>query len=301
MAKRAAKRAGKGKTPKLTAGQINSLDALLKAVAGQFGHDSGAPDDLDVAQDIMWTAWDTAGRKKRIALARRALAISPLCADAHVMLAQEEAETLAQRIAAYRAGVAAGEKALGRQTFEEDAGMFWGILETRPYMRARHGLAGALWEAGERDEAIGHFQDMLRLNPNDNQGIRYELLDHLLELGRDREAAELIQAYAEDGSAMWAYGRALQAFRTEGDSAAARAALQEALTTNRHVPPYLSGGKALPQRLPDFYGMGDENEAIVYALSGKAAWSATPGAAAWLMAQAPEPTGRRARQNPRRG
>jgi len=30
---------------------------------------------------------------------------------------------------------------------------------------------------------------MLRLNPNDNQGIRYLLVDWLLQLGRDEEAA----------------------------------------------------------------------------------------------------------------
>lgn len=36
-------------------------------------------------------------------------------------------------------------------------GHFWGILETRFYMRARAGLAEALWELGERDAAIlGH-------------------------------------------------------------------------------------------------------------------------------------------------
>jgi hypothetical protein len=30
--------------------------------------------------------------------------------------------------------VAAGERSLGPKAFEEDAGHFWGILETRPYM-----------------------------------------------------------------------------------------------------------------------------------------------------------------------
>ena len=73
----------------------------------------------------------------------------------------------------YARGVEAGELALGPQAFKEYAGHFWGFLETRPYMRARAGLAGALLKLGDVDGAIDHFRDMLRLNPNDNQGIRY--------------------------------------------------------------------------------------------------------------------------------
>ena len=38
-------------------------------------------------------------------------------------------------------GIAAGAEALGEINFQDDAGSFWGLLETRPYMRARHELA----------------------------------------------------------------------------------------------------------------------------------------------------------------
>lgn len=81
----------------------------------------------------------------------------------------------------YEQGVEAGERALGSEAFEEWEGHFWGILETRPYMRARHGLALCLWEAGESKKAIEHYTEMLRLNPGDNQGIRYVLAGCLLE------------------------------------------------------------------------------------------------------------------------
>ena len=40
-----------------------------------------------------------------------------------------------------------------------------------------------------------HWRDLLRLNPNDNQGIRYVLAARLLELGRDRELAVLLKAH----------------------------------------------------------------------------------------------------------
>ena len=41
--------------------------------------------------------------------------------------------------------VKAGKLALGPDGFAEYVGHFWGFLETRPYMRARHALAEDLW------------------------------------------------------------------------------------------------------------------------------------------------------------
>lgn len=130
---------------------------------------------LGQAQELIYNAWETADRKRRVALAQKAIGISPDCADAYVLLAEETA-TLDEALEFYRKGVEAGERALGRQAFESDAGHFWGILETRPYMRARAGLARCLWESGKRDEALAHYREMLRLNPNDNQGLRYVLV-----------------------------------------------------------------------------------------------------------------------------
>ena len=47
----------------------------------------------DKAQDVMYEAWDQAEPRKRIALANKALTISPLCADAYVLLAEEKAKS----------------------------------------------------------------------------------------------------------------------------------------------------------------------------------------------------------------
>lgn len=237
---------------------------------------------LDQAQEIMYDAFEAPTRKRAIALARRALEVSPDCADAYTLLAQETAKSLEEAIDLYQKGVEAGERALGKRMFEEDAGHFWGLLETRPYMRARAGLAQSLWEAGRREEAVEHYWDMLRLNPNDNQGIRYVLMPCLIELGRDEEAETLFKQYDKDGMAVWKYARALLDFRKSGDCLAAVKSLRTALDENRYVPSYLLGRKRMPRYLPDYYGFGDENEAVLYAYGNKAAWEATPGALEWL-------------------
>jgi tetratricopeptide (TPR) repeat protein len=251
-----------------------------KTTPSRSGWRSGR-DLLDQAQDLIYTAWDNPNPSMRVALARKALTISPDCADAYVLLA-EAAVTPAKALEFYRKGVQAGERAVGKEPFEEDVGHFWGILQTRPYMRARAGLARCLWDRGTYDEALVHWRDMLRLNPNDNQGIRYVLATRLLELGRDRELAALLQEHHDDGRAYMIWTRALFAFRTQGDNSKSRRALTEALESNPHVPAYLLGHKPLPGVLPAYTGLGDESEAMSWAIENIKAWQTTAGALAWL-------------------
>lgn len=262
-----------GKKPRK--GMKSASEPALARIGGGEGDD-----DLHAAQQIIYDAWEMRDRRDRVALARKALAVSSLCADAYVLLA-ENATTAGESMALYRQGVVAGEQALGTAAFEDDVGHFWGLLETRPYMRARHGLALVSWRMGERDEAVLHYQDMLRLNPGDNQGIRYTLLDALLELGRDGDAGKLIKRYKDDGAAAWSWSGALLSFRTDGDGAASRRALAGAVKANAHVPSYLLGKKKLPRTLPEFIGLGDTNEAVVYVHGAVGAWARTAGALAW--------------------
>lgn len=48
-----------------------------------------------------------------------------------------------------------------------------GELLNRPYLRAMHGLGLTLWGLDKTDEALEIFRMMLKLNPKDNQGIRF--------------------------------------------------------------------------------------------------------------------------------
>ncbi len=237
---------------------------------------------LNQAQEVIYRAWETSGRRACITLARRALEISPLCTDAYVLLAEESAKSLQEARDLYAKGVEAGELALGPRSFKEDVGHFWGLLETRPYMRARCGLAQTLWAMGEGDAAIAHYRDMLRLNPNDNQGIRDLLAACLLAIGDDAGLAQLLKQYDEDAGTTWSYTKALLAFRTGGDGKQARSRLAEALESNAHVPAYLSGEKKLPDEPPAYVTWGGEDEAAEYARAHGTAWHATPGAVDWL-------------------
>jgi hypothetical protein len=261
-------------------------EGVLRRLVRQMQGQAEDATPLAQAQAIVEQAYEAGSERRRVGLAEEALALCPDCADAYVLLA-EHARTHKAALDLYEKAVAAGERAIGPRAFQEDVGHFWGLLETRPYMRARLGLAHALWAAGRRDEAVRHLQEMLRLNPNDNQGVRYTLAGFLLFLDRDDDLARLLRQYADEASAAWAYTGALLAFRRHGDTPEARRLLKAAVKTNRHVPAYLLGEKLPPAEPPDYYSPGDENEALDYLGTALAAWKATPGAVGWLRENIP--------------
>ena len=273
---------------------------MQQIFGGMLGTADGSP--LHQAQQLMYEAFENGDPEEQVRLARLALKISPDCADAYSVLA-EYAGCQEDMLNILRVAVAAGERALGEEAFKEDVGHFWGILETRPYMRARLNLAQHLWTIGQREEAVDHYQDMLRLNPGDNQGVRWILADHLLELGRDDDLYCLLNQY-DDATATWKYSRALLAFRQDGECGETNQLLLEATKGNGHVVSYLVGHKMLPRELPDHFSIGDETEAIIYAAHALPAWKASPGAIGWLRKvvkpSPPEPPKRRKPSQTRR-
>jgi len=259
------------------------MEGVIQQFTAQLQGTGDAQTPAGEAQALVYRAFSERNEGRRVQLAHDALAIDPDCADAYVLLA-EHAPGRKQRFDLFEKGVAAGERSLGREAFERNAGHFWGIIETRPYMRARLGLADSLWHAARRDEAVGHLQEMLRLNPNDNQGIRYTLAGYLLFLDEDEALARLLERFAEDESASWAYTRALLAFRREGDTIAARRLLKAARKSNPHVPPYILGDELPPGGSPDSYSPGARSEAQFYVVHCMFGWKSTTGAIPWLRA-----------------
>ena len=258
-----------------------AMEGDMARMFGMFSDEIADP-KLEKAQGIMYEAWDERNPAKRITLAQKALKISKNCADAYVLLAEEKASNLQEAFDYYQEGIQAGQRALGEVYFEENTGHFWGLLETRPYMRAMEGAASCLWQLGRKEEALQTYSEMLRLNPGDNQGIRYALVDLLLGLNRESDLEKLLKEYEGDWTAVWLYTQALLAYQKRGDSEKARRALQEALEQNRFVPEYLTGKKRVPNRMPDYIGMGEDTEAADYAANHLNYWRQTSGAIEWL-------------------
>ncbi|MDB6108783.1 MAG: hypothetical protein JWR69_533, partial [Pedosphaera sp.] len=83
-----------------TARKLNPL-----AIIESFSLQNSSP--LHQAQELIFDAWETPSKKARLAVAHRALALSPDCADAYSILAQDAAKTLDEKIRYYEDGVKA--------------------------------------------------------------------------------------------------------------------------------------------------------------------------------------------------
>jgi hypothetical protein len=193
-------------------------------------------------------------------------------------------------------GLAAAERTTDPKVIAESAGDLWSVHEARPYLRARLELAECLWALGCSDDSVKHLQELLRLNRGDHQGARYVLAAHLLELGRDAEFDRLMEHYPEQGTFLL-FSRALREFRRGGDSSAAREALTEARSANRHVVKTLLRGIGQSRETPAFCAPGQTDEAVQYVSDFGGGWKRAPGAITWLR-QSARPTTRRVRKPP---
>lgn len=251
------------------------LERELRRISGQRGSAG-----QEQAQDWLDRAYQAESAQEARQCALQALSHWPDCADAFCVLA-ELCSRPREAAALYAEGMAAGRRALGDE-FDGLRGHFWGYLPTRPYMRAREGLALTLREMGRTREAADHLQEMLKLNPNDNQGARHTLIPWLLELDEPDELDALLEQYAEDFFAVTAWTRMLASIRSGNDRAETEHLLAEARLRNPHVIDFLLGAEPLWDDLPEFIALGKESEAAAYAASCLRYWRGTPGAITWL-------------------
>lgn len=253
---------------------------LKKYMGSNIDNLPGRTDKKGRSQDLVFDAYEQPVSKGK-KLIKQALELDPDNADAYNYLASIEKD-IEKSIKLYKKAIKAGEKSLGKQFFSENKGHFWGLIETRPYMRAKAGLADCLFAKKEVDQAIEIYEEMLELNPNDNQGVRYLLSTVLLEKG-DLARFELFTKSIEDEDcAVWNYNNALYHFKKFGNTAKTKRVLRFAYKSNRFVIDYLLGIKKMPDTPPQYIGIGDENEAVSYVYNTWSIWDKTEGVFDWL-------------------
>jgi tetratricopeptide (TPR) repeat protein len=234
------------------------------------------------AQQLVYDAMEVQG-PKRYKLAEEAINLDPNCVDAYVILV-ENSKSMQEALMLSEKAMKIGEKKLGKAFFVENKGHFWGLIETRPYMRAKSQYAEALYQLGKINEAIRQYEEILVLNPNDNLGGRYMLFVLYLDKGELSKAEKLLNQYDEE-SAHGLYNKLLLELLKNGFSAKAAKMLKAAKKQNPFVIPLLTGKKRLPKHMPEYHGWGDENEAVIYVDVHHHFWKKLEGLQEWLKKQ----------------
>ncbi|KAF7305414.1 MYND-type domain-containing protein [Mycena chlorophos] len=121
------------------------------------------------------------------------------CREMSRMLPNDMA--LAYLLVAEKRGKEQVKKLVAPDCFEDGckygAPDFWGILDTRPYMRVLCRIAKIYIEEKRWSDAADVITEMLRLCSSDNQGIRYWFPAVLIHAGRTADALYFTQSWLE--------------------------------------------------------------------------------------------------------
>lgn len=253
---------------------------LMQEPIPQFDQD--ALTYREKAQDLVYEAYELPPAKA-IGYIRKALAFDADCIEAFEFLGQDE-EVVPIAMAYFEKGIEIGRRLYGSAYRKTHPGEFWLHHETRPFMRCLSFNALYLYQLGRKQESIAMYEEIIRLNPSDNQGIRDIMMLYLIELNEDEKFRKYAKKFRHDTMVFARYNKVLFEFKTSGASAGASVLLEDALHYNPHVPALLLSKKK-PTDSPVHYSPGEKTEALYYAEFAHPVWRQVPGALEWLIGE----------------
>ncbi|GGX93855.1 hypothetical protein GCM10007160_21630 [Litchfieldella qijiaojingensis] len=163
----------------------------------------------------------------------------------------------------------------------DNAVLPWGWLENRPLLRTLYEQALDS-EDHDPDLAVEKMQRLLVLTPTDNQGVRFPLINLLLELDRNQEALALAERYPEDPYPETTFGKVLALVRL-GRIVKAEQALRDAHRLLPRVIDYLVPASKKPPKLQlDYVTLGGPDQAWWYREAMRPEYERTAGMLEWL-------------------
>jgi tetratricopeptide (TPR) repeat protein len=213
---------------------------------------------LEKAQDMCYIAREETIGRRTLHMARKALEMSPDCADAYLLLATYTSDR-DKAIALLEKGVLAGRKALGEKSFENpEAAHFWVDPVTRPYMRTLHELSVLLADAGRFAESASALETLLTINPQDNQGARFDYIPTLIFLEQYDKAWDYLDDCPFDGTAFIDWAAALLGYVSEGETPDTKHLTVQAIKKHPLVAQMIRDYAGEP--FPEFVDEGDESD-----------------------------------------
>lgn len=159
-------------------------------------------DDINAVYDFLELAESATTKKSALKYAKEVLKIESDNLDALSMVAELTCTSKENLSEKYRKLIEEADKKLKEQGYFDDynIGEFWGLLETRPYMRLLLKYADNFVECGQFRLAIEEYKKMLKLCKRDNLGVRYNLM-HLYAFFEDEHSAlELLKKCPDDST-----------------------------------------------------------------------------------------------------
>ncbi len=151
------------------------------------------------AWDYLDMAYEADSPQDALKHAKKALQLDKNCLDAEVMIAELTTDNPEKLKLKYEELIVKAEEHLKKEDLliDETIGRFWGILETRPYMRLRHTYINHLLQLGKFRKSIKECEELLLLSEGDNLGVRYTLVALYAFFEDEINAMKLYKKYEE--------------------------------------------------------------------------------------------------------
>ena len=258
----------------------DDLRALTKTLVMRVGREPQGPVHArEMARGLVRTALRVRSQTKKTALLRLAVARDPECPEARIELADLDFQA-----GNFKACLLAYEEIADKESSRWHAKQtsWWIDRETRPYLRSLYGRAMTQWHLGRFAPAAKTLEDLLRLNPKDNQGTRFLVpMLHLLAESPERAAAffdRYAGQYPRDFSEpSFLFGWALT-YSLEGREIEARAKYSEGILKNIYLAPMLLELDEPPRSLWLPNDRAEPNYAAEFVESYAVLWDKEPGA-----------------------
>ena len=178
------------------------VDRILQELIQKHNENSSfelTEDTAETSDDFLDMAQETENEVLALKYAKKALKLDPDNLDAELMIADLKAKDPLDYLDRLKKVVSHGAKIMKAQGYDTDEyiGDYWGFIETRPYMRAKMQYINMLKSSGMIGKAIEECEDVLRLNENDNMGVRYILMHLYAFMEDEKKALVLYKKYVE--------------------------------------------------------------------------------------------------------
>lgn len=219
---------------------------------------------LDDAYELLEKAENAKTEKQAIKLAKQAYELCPDCFDAILFQVDLEKDSL-KKAKLLNEGLEYEQERLEDEKYfaKENIGHFYGLFETRPYMRGLYTKALNLVIDGKMGLAKDVCKEILRLNENDNLGARYLLMAIYAFLEEEKEMLDLYKKYPEETLPMLFPLFALY-YKLE-DYSKAKKYLTRINKANPHFIKMFKGTIKFDDDIEDgYYSHGDPSEIFMY-------------------------------------
>eukprot|EP01114_Cavostelium_apophysatum_P016591 TRINITY_DN4757_c0_g1_i1.p1 TRINITY_DN4757_c0_g1~~TRINITY_DN4757_c0_g1_i1.p1 ORF type:complete len:817 (+),score=170.99 TRINITY_DN4757_c0_g1_i1:14-2464(+) len=269
-------------------------DRALEISHPKKGNLQWSEPNIQKAYETAIKAYGERKSEDRIKMAEEALRISPKCAEAYNVLAEDKSTNFQEALEYYKQGMVVGREAISPSIWDKAVkeARLYEQLELRGYERCMQGAANTLRKMGLHSESLQIYQDLCRLDKEHSReptavNFRYNMVDVLLHLKKYSDARSLLKertnnapgAFSSQSTAVLrSYSLVLLDFIETGKTE--KIISHEAFNCNHHVVAYLCGVKPFPNRYDTHHIQGQSSltNAVLYARQHKRHWDDTPDA-----------------------